>query len=144
MVVMTYVWIGKSLTSNLTLSSSFYSRERAEADVRVAKHRCTVSRLVSREDVDKYWARFRDIFPEQEEAVWDALYRGLTKYYSILQGNYATWVMPVFITKDGCDIFVPYINLESNLNFENKSGVLLYPANFVPTSKQLRVYRFLA
>ena len=55
--------------------------------VRLAKQRSTISRLLSKEDVEMYWQRFKEIFPLEEVKVWDALFIGLAKYHTILQGQ---------------------------------------------------------
>lgn len=64
-----------------------FNRAPAGMGVRLAKERCTISRLLTKEDVEGYWQRFKQVFPPEEEKVWDALFVGLTKYHAILQGK---------------------------------------------------------
>lgn len=45
----------------------------------------TISRNIQTEDVTKFWGRYREIFNEEKETLWDALLIGLNKYHDILK-----------------------------------------------------------
>ncbi|XP_043476968.1 dynein regulatory complex protein 1 [Leptopilina heterotoma] len=45
----------------------------------------TISRNIQTEDITKFWGRYREIFNEEKETLWDALLIGLNKYHDILK-----------------------------------------------------------
>lgn len=52
---------------------------------KLTQAKSTISRNISTEDVTKFWARYREIFNEKRERLWDALLVGLNKYHEILK-----------------------------------------------------------
>lgn len=52
---------------------------------KVMKVKVTVSRNITEEDITEFWQRYRNIFPEQKETLWDNLLVGLKKYYEVLK-----------------------------------------------------------
>ncbi|KAJ8681141.1 hypothetical protein QAD02_016928 [Eretmocerus hayati] len=45
----------------------------------------SVSRYLSDEDVENFWASYRNIFGPEKEKLWDAILIGLTKYHEVLK-----------------------------------------------------------
>ncbi|KAL1122141.1 hypothetical protein AAG570_003546 [Ranatra chinensis] len=67
----------------------FYA-EKTEAEdesleKKMSKRRLTVSRVISDEDVEGFWAKYRSIMTEKREQVWDSLLNGLKTYFSVLK-----------------------------------------------------------
>lgn len=52
---------------------------------RLACVRRTVSRLITYEDIDLFWGRYREIFPEERHKLWESLEKGLKEYLRVLQ-----------------------------------------------------------
>ncbi|KAK3927976.1 Dynein regulatory complex protein 1 [Frankliniella fusca] len=50
----------------------------------LSQKRNTVSRLLSMEDVDRFWGRYRKAFPKQRERLWEGFLIALNKYHGIL------------------------------------------------------------
>lgn len=47
--------------------------------------RNTVSRLLTNEDVDVFWGRYKEIFTEERHKLWESLEMGLKEYLRVLQ-----------------------------------------------------------
>ena len=45
----------------------------------------SISRNIVTDDVTKFWERYREIFNEMRECLWDAVLIGLNKYHEILK-----------------------------------------------------------
>jgi hypothetical protein len=54
---------------------------------RLSYKRSTVSRLVAAEDIEAYWEKYTQIFPEERETLWDNLLEGLNRYHQLLKGE---------------------------------------------------------
>ena len=52
---------------------------------KIMDRKYTISRNISVEDVTNYWTRFREIFSQKDEDLWDVLLIGLNKYINILK-----------------------------------------------------------
>ena len=52
---------------------------------RLKEKKFTISRNLTIEDVTSYWSKYREIFSEQKEKLWDAVLMGLNKYYEVLK-----------------------------------------------------------
>lgn len=47
--------------------------------------RNTVSRLLSFEDVELFWTRYKEIFTDEQHKMWESLEKGLKEYLRVLQ-----------------------------------------------------------
>ncbi|KAJ1522331.1 hypothetical protein ONE63_002626 [Megalurothrips usitatus] len=54
----------------------------------LSQKRNTLSRLLSVEDVTKFWSRYQKAFPKQRERLWEGFLIALNKYHSILSERY--------------------------------------------------------
>ncbi|XP_076386516.1 dynein regulatory complex protein 1 isoform X1 [Megachile rotundata] len=52
------------------------------------KEKVTVSRNITEDDITEFWERYRNIFSEDRERLWDNLIVGLKKYYEILKDRH--------------------------------------------------------
>lgn len=52
---------------------------------KLIERKFTISRNILAEDVMKFWNKYREIFNEEKETLWDALLIGLNKYHNILK-----------------------------------------------------------
>lgn len=59
--------------------------EASSDDTKTLKEKETVSRNITDEDITMFWNRYRDIFSEDRERLWDNLLVGLKKYYDVLK-----------------------------------------------------------
>ncbi|XP_034182082.1 dynein regulatory complex protein 1 [Osmia lignaria lignaria] len=59
--------------------------EASSDDSKILKEKETVSRNITDEDIIMFWDRYRDMFSEDRERLWDNLFVGLKKYYDILK-----------------------------------------------------------
>lgn len=65
---------------------------------RLVHKRSTVSRLMLADDLKLFWDRFKALFPEERQQVWDGLMFGLQKYHEILKGNpFFAYIVPARI-----------------------------------------------
>lgn len=51
----------------------------------LADNKIVLSRCISEKDIIEYWRRYREIFDEKKEKLWDAMIIGLQKYHDILK-----------------------------------------------------------
>ncbi|CAL7946984.1 unnamed protein product [Xylocopa violacea] len=56
-----------------------------EGSKKTVKEKITVSRNITNEDIIEFWQRYRNIFSEDRERLWDNLLVGLKKYYEVLK-----------------------------------------------------------
>lgn len=47
----------------------------------------TPSRKLKPEEIEQYWAQWKNVFPAEKDRFWDGLLTGLNNYLPILQGN---------------------------------------------------------
>lgn len=59
--------------------------KKEETTKRTVKEKLTVSRNITDEDITAFWERYRYIFSEDRERLWDNLLVGLKKYYEVLK-----------------------------------------------------------
>ncbi|KAL0274630.1 UNVERIFIED_CONTAM: hypothetical protein PYX00_002719 [Menopon gallinae] len=55
---------------------------------RLAKQRNTISRMMAKDDVEKYWNRYKNVFPAGREKLWDVIFIGLTRYHGLLKDRH--------------------------------------------------------
>ncbi|CAG5095455.1 Similar to drc1: Dynein regulatory complex protein 1 (Danio rerio) [Cotesia congregata] len=51
----------------------------------LADNKIVLSRCISEKDIIEYWRRYREIFDDKKEKLWDAMIIGLQKYHDILK-----------------------------------------------------------
>lgn len=54
---------------------------------RLSQKHTTISRLMTDCDVKMFWERYRNVFSEGKQRLWDGLFFGLQKYYALLKGK---------------------------------------------------------
>lgn len=52
---------------------------------KLIERKFTISRNISRDDITKFWGKYREIFNEEKVTLWNALLIGLNKYHDILK-----------------------------------------------------------
>ncbi|KAG8034601.1 hypothetical protein G9C98_007677 [Cotesia typhae] len=60
--------------------SDNFKQEKVLADNKIVLSRC-----ISEKDIIEYWRRYREIFDDKKEKLWDAMIIGLQKYHDILK-----------------------------------------------------------
>lgn len=75
------------LTSNarVVIGGIGASSEATPMADRLSCVRNTVSRLLTYEDVDMFWGRYKEIFTDERHKLWDSLEKGLKEYLRVLQ-----------------------------------------------------------
>ncbi|KDR12480.1 dynein regulatory complex protein 1 isoform X2 [Zootermopsis nevadensis] len=72
-------------------------------NLKSVKH-STVSRLLSTQDVTAFWTRFRKIFSQQREKLWDGLLIGLQMYHRILEDRHKLNVDTVQLKRQNAEL----------------------------------------
>ncbi|KAJ3617432.1 hypothetical protein MTP99_007154 [Tenebrio molitor] len=101
---------------------------------RLSYKRSTVSRLVAAEDIEAYWEKYTQIFPEERETLWDNLLEGLNRYHQLLKARKLTSEEVMNLRRQNTElhrVFANYIGL-------HRHTILNYSHEGIPKNKEIR------
>jgi hypothetical protein len=64
--------------------------ESVESRLKTTKS--TLSRLLTTDDVELFWTRFKEVFTKQDEKLWNAMEGGLTQYLDVSSNVYNLYI----------------------------------------------------
>lgn len=80
-----YIQACQNANARIVIGGIGASSDATPMDNRLACVRNTVSRLLTFEDVELFWTRYREIFTDDRRKLWGSLEKGLKEYLRVLQ-----------------------------------------------------------